>query len=268
MKVDYRKLFGEQLQAAGGFAECYAFSIHKAGSTLMHRMIADVCQASGIPALSIPDALFKEGVLANDWGKDPRILDLIGPGRIYFGFRHLPPILRDDRVRLKDKKCVLLVRDPRDALVSQYYSVGGKHVSHRLPTKNAEAFLEKVRNTEELDIDEYVLRLAKSHLNKLVSYKNNLNFSNVLLRRYEDIYFDKRTFVSDIFTHFGMAVAPATLDAVAQSNDVRPTDEDPARHIRRGLPGDHRNKLKPSTIQGLNDIFSATCLWYGYDLSL
>jgi hypothetical protein len=253
-------------ESGGDFAECYAFSIHKAGSTLMHRMIAEVCQVAGIPGLSIPDALFREGVLANDWEKDQRILELIGPGRIYFGFRHLPPVLLDDRVGLRGKKCALLVRDPRDALVSQYYSFGGKHVSHRPPARNAEVFLEKVRSTETWGIDKYVLRSARSHLKKLVSYKDNLNFSNVLLRRYEDVYFDKRTFLADIFQHFGIAVSPETLDEVARSNDVRPTDEDPSRHIRRGLPGDHVNKLKPATIRKLNDIFSDTCSWYGYDL--
>ena len=47
----------------GEFAACFAFSYHKAGSTLMHNMIQEVCASAAIPALNIPGVLFDEGVL-------------------------------------------------------------------------------------------------------------------------------------------------------------------------------------------------------------
>ena len=40
----------------------------------------------------------------------------------------------------------------------------------------------------------------------MTTYQSDLDFNRVLLRRYEEIYFDKRTFLVDIFAHFGMSV--------------------------------------------------------------
>lgn len=264
--VDYKKIFENQLTQRGDFPDCYAFSIHKAGSSLMHKMIGDVCRFAGIPAISIPDTLFREGLFEKDWEEDEGILDLITPGRIYYGFRNLPKIFLKDVFHLKDKKAVLLIRDPRDALVSQYFSFGGKSISHRLPEKNKEAFLEKVQNTAHLEIDQYVMSAAANHRKKLIAYKNNLNFDKVLVFKYEEIYFDKRKFLHAIFNHYEILVEPELLDRVAADNDIRPESEDSTKHIRKGLPGDHLNKLQPETIQKLNDMFMDICAWYGYKL--
>ena len=264
---DYQKIFELQLARSAGFQDCYAFSIHKAGSTLMHKMIGEVCSFSGIPSVSIPDTLFKEGIFEKDWEKDEGILNLISSGRIYYGFRHLPEILLNESVRLRDKKSILLVRDPRDALVSQYFSYGGKYVSHMLLSKNKEAFLKDRQATSHMDIDQYVLLAAGDYLNKLKRYKENLNFDNVLLFKYEDIYIDKRKFLSGIFLHFGITVESSLLDKIAAKNDVRPELEDVTKHIRKGAPGDHVNKLLPGTISKLNAIYAETCAWFGYDLS-
>lgn len=265
--IDYKNIFASQLLCRGDFPDCYAFSIHKAGSSLMHAMINQVCHFARIPGLSIPDTLFLEGISENIWGNDERIIDLIGPGRVYYGFRSLPKVLLNESVCLREKKSVLLVRDPRDALVSQYFSFGGKNVSHKLPNKDKEAFLEKFQTTSHMEIDQYVLHTAVNYRNKLNAYKNNLNFENVLLFKYEDIYFDKRKFLGDIFNHFGILVESKLLDDVASKNDIRPAAEDAAKHIRKGTPGDHVNKLRPETINKLNTIFAEICEWYGYDLT-
>ncbi len=265
--MDYLAIFKKDLATSGAFQECFAFSIHKAGSTLMHKMIAQVCKAVQIPAISIPDMLFKEGVVASEWENDPELCKLIEKGRIYFGFRFLPEFLLSPQLRLREKKSVLLVRDPRDALVSEYYSFGGKHLSHRLPDKNKEAFLERVKVNEDFDIDEYVLRKAANHLKKLTMYQTKLNFNRVLLRRYEEIYFDKRTFLSDIFCHFGLSIPTEVIKRVANENDIRPVEEDISKHIRKGTPGDHRDKLQKNTIAKLNDLFGDSCSFFGYDLT-
>ena len=39
--VDYLKILQAAMPAPGGFEQCYAFSLHKAGSTLMHKRIGD-----------------------------------------------------------------------------------------------------------------------------------------------------------------------------------------------------------------------------------
>lgn len=264
--MDIFEILEKKLPAPGNFTDCYAFSIHKSGSTLMHSMIQQACNASRIPAISIPDILFLEGIQDNEWCNNKHLIDIFIPGRVYFGFRYLPDILLHESIQLRNKKCVLLVRDPRDALVSQFYSFGGKHLSHRLPEKNREIILKKISTTADLEIDEYVLRSAALHLHKLQKYQLSLDFDHILLKRYEDIYFNKKKFINDIFMYFDIDVDSSVLDKVATDNDIRPIQEDPTKHIRKGTPGDHRLKLQQDTISKLNDIFRETCRWYGYNL--
>lgn len=264
---DYLPILKGRMPAQSDFSPVFAFSIHKAGSTLMHQMINDVCQLAGIPAVTIPDILFLEGYM-DTWQADERLAELIQPGRVYYGFRFLPSFLASENVRLCEKKSVLLVRDPRDALVSEYFSFGGKYVSHQQPEKNVENFIKNIMKTADLDIDAYVLQSADVHFSKLLEYKNGLDFNNVLLRRYEEIFFDKESFLRDIFTHFELAVDGQIIKKVAKNHDVRPQKEDPSKHIRKATPGDHREKLKPETIDKLNTVFSDICKEYGYDLSV
>lgn len=263
--VDYQKIFS-RAPAPGAFEQCYAFSIHKAGSTLMHKMIAEVCHAAGIPSLSIPDTLFREGIIESVSESEPDLAALLIPGRVYYGFRFLSPFVPAGDPGLRQRPTVLLVRDPRDALVSQYYSYGGKHVSHRLPDKNKEQFIEKARQTADLEIDEYVLQSARNYHRKLDAYKNALDMDAILLRRYEDIYFDKRRFLSEIFETFRLDVPSSIISSVAQQNDVRPDVEQVGKHVRKGAPGDHREKLRPETIARLNETFRDIGRHFGYDL--
>lgn len=263
---DYKAIFDGHLGPRGDFPACFAFSIHKAGSTLLHKMIADVCNLCKIPALSIPDTLFLEGIRDKEWQADKGILNLVEEGRLYYGFRYLPAAFLDPKLGLKKRQSVLLVRDPRDALVSEFYSFGGKYISHRTPDKNVESFTKDLEANAGLSIDDYVIQTSPYHLAKLQDYRNALDFSTVMLSRYEDIYFDKHRFLAEAFAHLRVPADPLIIRQVAAINDIRPSVEDYSKHIRKGAPGDHREKLKPETIELLNDMFHETCLHYGYDL--
>lgn len=262
----YKEVFAALPPTDGTFDPCFAFSIHKCGSTMMHTMIRAVCQQLNIPAVSIPDLLFAQGVLDSQWATDAALQPAFARNLLYYGFRHLPPMLLAPELRLRSRRFVLLVRDPRDALVSQYFSYGRKAGSHAIPQKNAEAFLETLAKVEERPIDDYALAAAPNLLKKLEDYRGALDFELGLVRRYKDVYFDKETFLAEIFDHFGIAVPPRIITAVARAHDIRPVQEDDTKHIRKGTPGDHLEKLHPETIAKLNDIFREVGSFYGYDL--
>jgi len=263
--TDYKAAISAGLGPRGGFPACFALSIHKAGSSLMHNMIRAVCLKHGVPTADIPDLLFHEGLRDAEWNTDPGLLRFFEDGRVYVGFRSLPPIFEPHGI-LQDRRSVLLVRDPRDALVSQYFSFGGKHISHVLPTKNAKGFVSRLRSSAHLDIDAYVLGQAENYLAKILAYQRALDFGNVLLRRYEDVYFDKEAFLMEVFRHFEIPVPTGIVREVARAFDVRPPCERPGNHIRKGLPGDHREKLQPPTIDRLTRLFAPACRRFGYTL--
>jgi hypothetical protein len=250
----------------GDFDPCFAFSVHKCGSTMMNVMIKRVCKLADIPAISVPDLMFSHGVLETQWCIDECMVPAFRHRLLYFGFRHLPPILMTPELGVRQRRFVLLVRDPRDALVSEYFSFGRKQSSHAVPKKNPEAFLASQTRVPERTIDEYAIAAASNLRKKLQAYRDNLDFDLGLIRRYEDVFFDKETFLREIFEHFGIAVPDQIIRDVAKANDIRPEKEDETKHIRKGTPGDHREKLDPETIGRLNDIFREVGSFYGYQL--
>ena len=266
--MNYEELFREAVASAGTSPPCFAFSIHKAGSSMLSGMVQAACRQAGIPALSVPGALGRKGVADKQWMRDAALVPYFRHGLVYYGFRSFPPVLAEPDVDIRSRKCVLLIRDPRDALVSEFYSFGGPWGSHRVPKENSEAALKRRAARPEYGkpIDEYVLAAAFRHQHKLAVYRKHLNFDNTLVRKYEDVYFDKLKFLTEVFAHFGITVDTATLKRAAERNDIRPEQEDPSKHIRKGTPGDHREKLKPETIQQLNELFRQICSWYGYTL--
>lgn len=264
--MDYQDVLSSLPPRDGEFESCFAFSVHKSGSSMMHAMIGAVCRRAQIPAVSIPDMMFANGVVDAEWTDDQDILPAFARNLLYFGFRYLPKVLLSPDLDLHSKRFVLLVRDPRDALVSQYYSFGRKSGSHVAPKNNPEKFLEVMAKTPDVSLDDYVRDSALALLRKLTAYRDNLDFSHGLLRRYEDVYFDKETFLAEIFDHFGIAVPSAIIADVARAHDIRPEKEDETKHIRKGTPGDHAEKLQPATIAALNDTFRDVAAFYGYAL--
>lgn len=245
----------------------FAMSIHKSGSTLMNNMIESVCSLAGLPSLSIPDVLFKQGVMDEDWSTDESIAPIFGENLIFYGFRYFPLIIEDRLDYFKSCKSVILVRDPRDTLVSEFFSYGGASVTHVAPdAENPNGFKSRFVNQAGMGIDDYVRWSAYDLYVKLAGYRGALSSGNVKLFRYEDIIFEKQKFISDIFSHYTLDVDPAVLKSVAEDFDFVPANEDSSKHIRKAIPGDYREKLRPETIGWLNDFFSGIGAEFGYKL--
>jgi len=283
-KMNYDEIFSQLPEQAPEqtpvLATCFAFSVHKCGSTLMNNMIAATCRKANIPAVSLPGILFAQGIKDADWRRDYGLLPAFERQLLFYGFRYLPEILGDPASGMLDKRFVLLVRDPRDALVSEYFSYGKKSGSHVLPGKNTKAFADQIpaqisaqipdqipaQIPAEPDrtIDDYVIGASRGILAKLETYRDTLDFDLGLVRRYEDVFFDKETFLGEIFDHFGLSVGGNIIRNVARAHDIRPAQEDETQHIRKGTPGDHREKLLPQTIARLNELLRDVGGFYGY----
>ncbi|MEG3085509.1 sulfotransferase domain-containing protein [Sphingomonas sp. PB2P12] len=261
--MDYSSII--KMPVAGVGSESFVFSVHKAGSSLLFGMLEDLFARCEVPAISIPDILFLEGIGDHAWEADDDIRPMFTPGYVYFGFRSFPPVL-ENYARFGAVRKVFLIRDPRDILTSQYFSFGGKHFSHRLPNKNADSVVEYHMRDKHLEIDEYVIDHAEVLHDKLRCYRERIFDENLLIVRYEDIFFDKYRSLQAVISHIGINIDRTAIEAVAMAHDIRPVSEDPTRHIRRGTPGDHANKLQPVTIEKLTTMFRDVMCDFGYQL--
>jgi len=160
---------------------------------------------------------------------------------------------------------LLVIRDPRDALTSRYYS---KAFSHRLPdnSKKAAHFLEIREQVRRMSVDEFVLSEMNSYCERYRVYMKHLvNLDNVLVTKYEDLTSDFPTWLDSVLSFFSLSCKDSTREAlISEATDTEDMKENKMHHKRQVTPGDHRRKLKPETIARLNTELSDILSDYGY----
>lgn len=250
----------------------WLFALHKSGSTLLNRLVADACGRTGHEFVNLPRLLFRGGL---DWPQIARIdpTFFTRTNTIYGGFRHLLDPSLGIAFNPEDK-VVLLVRDPRDMLTSAYFS---QAKSHAIPEGGEvrEKLLEARRHASATAIDDYVKERAPQVTIHLDAYSALFDIADgkaraaapqVRLYRYEDVIYRKAEWLGEIAEFFEMELSAEDCERLAKRHEIIPTAEDAGSHIRRVHPGDHQSKLLPETVAWLNDHFSETVKPFGYTL--
>jgi hypothetical protein len=251
-----------QPQKGGPF---FAMGPHKSGTVLLNTMLKDLAHATQVPFFELLSELFIKGV---DVSKIEDVSGLFNEkGIMHAGFR-TGWIGGRDIVLPHGAKAVVLVRDPRDILVSMYYSVAK---SHTLPEGGnlRDVMLKHRVEAENMDIDSWVVGRAKGSavtFNRWADWVSNGGPDKVKVYRYEDVIFEKERWLADMNEWFGWQAPTEAVRQIAAKHDIRPTDEDASRHIRKVAPGDHMEKLKPETIAQINEILRGPAARFGYEL--
>jgi hypothetical protein len=162
---------------------------------------------------------------------------------------------------------VLLVRDPRDALVSDYFSTA---FTHGIPEPFGDAddthtlLTGKRAEATSMSIDEWVVHHATGFNAALTAYAPIMSSPTTLLLRYEDVIFAKADMIRTIVSHVGWHADEELIGHILVWAEQQPEDEDPHRFVRQVTPGDHRRKLKWSTIARINRLLRPAMRLYGY----
>jgi len=193
-----------------------------------------------------------------------------GPLRIYI------PVPRTE-----DARILLCLRDPRDVLVSMFFSYC---YSHDGKIEGGKGYRGEVADR---GIDEFVLRMATAELAPVIgdygtgtqlwdlagnvrqryeAYVSNiLDRPNTVFVRYEDMIADPASWLRAVACIFGFErpehIEPIGMDRAFHSKVDR---EDQWAHKRKVTPGDHKQKLRPETISQLNDAFGDVLTQLGY----
>ena len=242
----------------------FVFGLHKAGSSLLNKIFKKLCRTTGVADMSLSEQLFLQGHSDVPLQTCNNLGSLLVDGYCHRGFRTLPTQLAALEI-FRERRKVLLVRDPRDAIVSAYFSfIKG---SHRLPESGPlRQSMEASRaENSDLSIDEYSRRAAHGYAASMGVYHQALRgLANSKIYRYEDVIFEKQTWIRDMLNFIEMDAPSAVVDAVVRDVDVLPTVEDPKAHIRRVTPGDHKEKLQKETIDYMTEVLSDEMLYFGY----
>jgi len=250
------------LREGGTGNSFFSLGVRKSGSTLLHRMMIYMAHQNQVQPVDVPGSFFRHGLTVGDW-MELDLSDMIQPQNLYLGFRSFPSGMAELESFQNSPK-VFMFRDPRDALVSQYYSDA---YSHSLPDENSEGyklFMEKREEAQKTDINEWVLGKCGSMRNVLTSYKSLLDDPNCLLLRYENYVFQKRRLIHKVLEHFGWELAPGKINKLLEKVDHVPTAEDEKKFVRKAVPGDHTVKLTPETIRRLNNRMKEVMEIYDY----
>lgn len=217
------------------------FGYHRSGSMFASGRVDACGRAAGLKPLNLrgyivssdPDRL-TELVDGDFWQSSTRTT-----GHMYGPIRQ--PIAHTD---LNNYKALALFRDPRDALVSHYFSA--RHAHTLLNERNIAHKEAADRQT----IDEFVLSMVPTYLSDLTGMADLLDgMSTKLVTNYDDMMGDYRGWVQSVVDFVG-ADASKVADVFADGPTPRAetASEDLTAHNRSGRSGQFRTKLKAETI--------------------
>ena len=241
----------------------FIFGIHKCGSSLLNKLIVDLCRVNQIPDVPIPELAFEQSIPTEAWDDCADLNSTILDGYCHRGYRHFPMFLAKNKI-LNQRKKILLVRDPRDAIVSAYFSFAKSHV---LPQSGEllNDILKTRQNMKNMELESYAVAQAPGVKAAFDRYHDYLNNDELLkVYRYEDVIFDKENWISDIVDYLGLTLKPAQVQRIAERHNIVPQAEDASQHIRKVKPGDHVEKLTPECIARLNELLASVLDRYNY----
>jgi hypothetical protein len=238
----------------------FAFSLPKAGSSLMESVLHAIADASGHTIFSPTVALFERG-LRDDQIELDNPDTFAQPGYCFSGLRHAPEFLSP--YYLNGRKALLMVRDPRDMVVSLYFSMRYSHVEPG-PGEYRDWFLKQRADLETISLDHFSNGTIRDFNASLDALLGLLRQANLRLYRYEDIIYRKREWIGDIARFLDVDLPDTILDQITARHDQLPTNEDKDRHFRQGHPGDGKRKLSPESLRRFNETLSPAWQWLGY----
>lgn len=246
------------IQKKSSYDSKIVLGVHKGGSTMLHSFIQVYSEklaktSNEFSAVNLSRMLFQGGATDeefDDLSLIPRIV-IAHKSACFYGWRQIPMSFLRFKFRLSRLRAVCLIRDPRDCAVSAYYSF---LKTHRLPkdqsSNAAQKIIQQRKEWAEKSIDEYVL----ANISRFTQELNRVAaFAHPLLRiyKYEDIWKNKRWFFEEVVRHLELPYDQASFDHALDRVDIKPgTDKN--GHVRKGSPGDHKDKLLQSTIESIN----------------
>jgi hypothetical protein len=260
--IDEQEVMENTLPKTSSSDESIVFiTMHKAGSVFVNSVLNIVSEENGLTPVDFAGEAFRGGV--KEWKYCVDKSPLFRERGYYFGAFRGPYV--DKFADLSQNRILMQVRDPRDCIVSLYYSY---RYSHGAPGKGPlRKIFDRIRqSTQEKGIDEFALQQAESYAKRLqmISNVRNQNTGKTVLVTYEEMVQDFDGWLDRILGYFELRISEKTRSKLRKMASFNVTDEDQQAHKRQVTPGDHLRKLAPETISRMDEIMNAQLREYGY----
>lgn len=164
---------------------------------------------------------------------------------------------------------ILSIRDPRDILVSSFYSTAFSHDVPPITSNKRESFLQKRELTKKMGIDQFVIEESNRVYSVFNNYRNMLNKidNRVSVVKYEDMITNYENWLDDLGSNTDLELSRSLKEKFIDNyNKSKIKKENKYSHNRKGKSGDYKEKLQVSTIQYLNEKFGTLLEFYGYKI--
>jgi hypothetical protein len=268
------------------------FTVRKAASQYVRRTLNTCARESGLTPVDFDAYSFNSGL--QYLGLMPReefaryAHAFKDKGYCYTPFLGMVPYIEN----LDALRKVLVVRDPRDVLTSDYFSLAFSHVIPGDP-KRAQAFLKDRTWAQSISVYEY----ARARVDHIAQYYNGylehlMGRPNLLITTYEELVTDFPAWLDRVVSFTDMSIGEATRAALlaeaapaaapSTSQEAAPagtpaatpagtpagtgavTKEKVTEKRRQVTPGDHKRKLSGETIAALNETLAPILDAFGY----
>jgi FkbM family methyltransferase len=231
------------------FSQIQVHALHKSGSMFLYSFFKDVARLTGRAFFSVNETPKTESKAFEN--NVPNAF-IVSPLRAY------PETINPNRLH------IMVVRNPLDVLVSQYYSHGWMHpLPYDVPSA-MDKFVTRRTDIQSKTVDEYAMEYADELLEK---HKNLLKFygdtEHMLITEYAEMVCNFESWCTKICISCGVSKENTNVlyhkfkSEFTDVNELTPEQimAGNKRHKRKMLPGDHLEKMLPKTIQYLNTKF-------------
>lgn len=259
-EIKYNLIYLRQQMAGANYerAKVLVNGSPKSGTTWMLKMIAS------LPGYEI----------VGNFDGDTQRYHSVEPGHVVHGHDWYTPELNDILAR-NGIKVILMVRDPRDQLVSRMFHVkrSPKHRWHeRIQNMSLdEALMVCIEGREGLPGTRTMINLAQSWLHQETA---------VLCVKYEELLADSVGYFSQALRYIGVTKNVNALSEVIVArnrferlsmgrriwqNGRKPGEENAQSHFRKGITGDWKNYMKPAHIEKFKEVAGQQLIELGYE---
>ena len=157
-----------------------------------------------------------------------------------------------DFLSINSYKKIFFLRDPRDVLISSFYSFGKTHAPPSQKILRSDFYKEREK-INSLGLEKYAIYKSDEILEIYLSYKNLKEMSeSCIYLKYDDYAIDTSYFLKTVFNFLNISIDQMEIDRLISLADPIQLTKDDSKHKRSGKLDQWKSELSKETQKKLN----------------